>query len=177
MAPTKRIVVTGLGATTPIGGDVPSTWQAALDGVSGGRTLTQDWVAQHEPAGHLRRPRAGPRSRRPAEGRDPPSGPVRAVRADRRSRGLGRRRHPRHPARAARRRAGHRHRRHLDPARPVGQPAREGPAPGLPADRAHAHAQQLGRRDQHRASARGPAPTPRSAPARPVPRRSPTRRR
>ncbi|GAB3684688.1 beta-ketoacyl-ACP synthase II [Angustibacter aerolatus] len=48
MAPTKRIVVTGLGATTPIGGDVPSTWQAALDGVSGGRTLTQDWVAQHE---------------------------------------------------------------------------------------------------------------------------------
>nr|WP_284286842.1 beta-ketoacyl synthase N-terminal-like domain-containing protein [Angustibacter aerolatus] len=49
MAPTKRIVVTGLGATTPIGGDVPSTWQAALDGVSGGRTLTQDWVAQHEP--------------------------------------------------------------------------------------------------------------------------------
>ncbi|MGL5858029.1 MAG: beta-ketoacyl-ACP synthase II [Angustibacter sp.] len=41
---TTRVVVTGVGATTPIGGDVPATWQAALDGTSGARTLTEDWV-------------------------------------------------------------------------------------------------------------------------------------
>jgi 3-oxoacyl-(acyl-carrier-protein) synthase len=26
----RRVVVTGLGATSPLGGDVPATWQAAL---------------------------------------------------------------------------------------------------------------------------------------------------
>ena len=31
----KSIVVTGLGATSPVGGDVPSTWNALLDGTSG----------------------------------------------------------------------------------------------------------------------------------------------
>jgi 3-oxoacyl-[acyl-carrier-protein] synthase II len=45
---TSRVVVTGMGATSPIGGDVPTSWQAALDGTSGGRTLTQDWVAEHD---------------------------------------------------------------------------------------------------------------------------------
>ncbi|GAB3598156.1 beta-ketoacyl-[acyl-carrier-protein] synthase family protein [Angustibacter peucedani] len=44
----RRVVVTGLGATTPLGGDVATTWQAALDGTSGARTLTQDWVAELE---------------------------------------------------------------------------------------------------------------------------------
>jgi 3-oxoacyl-[acyl-carrier-protein] synthase II len=39
-----RVVVTGLGATTPLGGDVASTWSALLDGRSGIRTLTEDWV-------------------------------------------------------------------------------------------------------------------------------------
>ena len=39
-----RVVVTGLGATTPVGGDVASTWEALLAGRSGVRTLTQDWV-------------------------------------------------------------------------------------------------------------------------------------
>ncbi len=49
MASTSpRIVVTGLGATTPLGGDVPTTWDAALAGRSGARTLTQDWVAELE---------------------------------------------------------------------------------------------------------------------------------
>jgi 3-oxoacyl-[acyl-carrier-protein] synthase II len=48
MASTARIVVTGLGATTPIGGDVPTTWDAALAGKSGARTLTQDWVQELE---------------------------------------------------------------------------------------------------------------------------------
>ena len=42
------VVVTGLGATTPLGGDVPSTWQAALAGRSGVRPLEQDWVAEHD---------------------------------------------------------------------------------------------------------------------------------
>jgi len=40
----KRVVVTGLGATTPLGGDVPSTWQALLEGKSGARTLTEEWA-------------------------------------------------------------------------------------------------------------------------------------
>ncbi|GAA0964637.1 beta-ketoacyl-[acyl-carrier-protein] synthase family protein [Acrocarpospora macrocephala] len=39
-----RVVVTGLGATTPLGGDVASTWSALLDGRSGIRPLTEDWV-------------------------------------------------------------------------------------------------------------------------------------
>ncbi|MDQ1585257.1 MAG: 3-oxoacyl-[acyl-carrier-protein] synthase [Actinomycetota bacterium] len=41
---TRRIVVTGLGATTPLGGDVASTWTALLAGKSGVRVLTEDWV-------------------------------------------------------------------------------------------------------------------------------------
>jgi 3-oxoacyl-[acyl-carrier-protein] synthase II len=45
---TRHVVVTGLGATTPLGGDVATTWQAALDGVSGARTLTQPWVSELE---------------------------------------------------------------------------------------------------------------------------------
>ncbi|PWJ25475.1 3-oxoacyl-[acyl-carrier-protein] synthase II [Branchiibius hedensis] len=48
MPSTQRIVVTGLGATTPIGETAPATWDALLAGVSGARTLTQDWVAQYE---------------------------------------------------------------------------------------------------------------------------------
>ncbi|GAA3430028.1 beta-ketoacyl-ACP synthase II [Streptosporangium sandarakinum] len=39
-----RVVVTGLGATTPLGGDVASTWSALLAGRSGVRDLTTDWV-------------------------------------------------------------------------------------------------------------------------------------
>ena len=40
----QRVVVTGLGATTPVGGDVPSTWAALLAGQSGVKLLTEDWV-------------------------------------------------------------------------------------------------------------------------------------
>ena len=36
-----RVVVTGLGATTPLGGDVPSTWEALLAGKSGVRLLPE----------------------------------------------------------------------------------------------------------------------------------------
>ena len=39
----RRVVVTGLGATTPLGGDVASTWAALLTGKSGVRLLTEDW--------------------------------------------------------------------------------------------------------------------------------------
>lgn len=36
----KRVVVTGLGAITPLGNDVASTWSAALQGVSGAGPIT-----------------------------------------------------------------------------------------------------------------------------------------
>jgi 3-oxoacyl-[acyl-carrier-protein] synthase II len=39
-----RVVVTGLGATTPLGGDAPSTWQGMLAGRSGVRRLTDEWA-------------------------------------------------------------------------------------------------------------------------------------
>ena len=45
---TRKVVITGLGATTPIGGDVPTMWKNALKGVSGARTLEDDWVAKYE---------------------------------------------------------------------------------------------------------------------------------
>lgn len=45
---TIKIVVTGLGASTPLGGDVRSTWEALLAGKSGISTLEQEWVARHE---------------------------------------------------------------------------------------------------------------------------------
>ncbi|OJF15313.1 beta-ketoacyl-ACP synthase II [Couchioplanes caeruleus] len=40
------VVVTGLGATTPLGGDVASTWDAMLNGRSGVGALTQEWAGQ-----------------------------------------------------------------------------------------------------------------------------------
>jgi 3-oxoacyl-[acyl-carrier-protein] synthase II len=40
------VVVTGLGATTPLGGDVASTWDAMLAGRSGVGALTQEWAGQ-----------------------------------------------------------------------------------------------------------------------------------
>lgn len=43
-----KIVVTGLGATTPLGGDVESTWKALLAGESGISTLEQEWVARYD---------------------------------------------------------------------------------------------------------------------------------
>src|SRR4051812_5683988 len=41
---TRTVVVTGVGATTPLGGDAKSTWSALLAGQSGVRTLTEEWV-------------------------------------------------------------------------------------------------------------------------------------
>jgi len=40
------VVVTGLGATTPLGGDVPTFWTELLAGTSGIRALQQDWAAE-----------------------------------------------------------------------------------------------------------------------------------
>ena len=42
----SNVVVTGLGATTPLGGDVPATWDSLLAGRSGVVKLTEDWVAE-----------------------------------------------------------------------------------------------------------------------------------
>lgn len=42
------VVVTGLGATTPLGGDVASTWDALVDGQSGVRKLTAEWAERYE---------------------------------------------------------------------------------------------------------------------------------
>ena len=41
-----RVVVTGLGTTSPLGGDVASTWDGLVNGRSGVRTITQDWVEE-----------------------------------------------------------------------------------------------------------------------------------
>src|SRR5690606_2505752 len=42
-----NVVVTGLGTTSPIGGDVPTTWEAALAGKSGVRRIEHEWVEQY----------------------------------------------------------------------------------------------------------------------------------
>jgi 3-oxoacyl-[acyl-carrier-protein] synthase II len=42
--PRKRVVVTGLGTTNPVGGDVASTWEALVKGQSGVRQLDYDWA-------------------------------------------------------------------------------------------------------------------------------------
>ena len=42
-----RIVVTGIGATTPLGGTAPESWQALLAGESGARSLEHEWVAEY----------------------------------------------------------------------------------------------------------------------------------
>ncbi|TKV29926.1 beta-ketoacyl-ACP synthase II [Arthrobacter sp. NamB2] len=44
----RKVVITGLGATTPIGGDVPTMWANSLKGVSGARTIEADWVQKYE---------------------------------------------------------------------------------------------------------------------------------
>lgn len=51
------VVVTGLGATTPLGADVATTWMALLAGESGVSALTDDWAQplQARIAGRLRK--------------------------------------------------------------------------------------------------------------------------
>jgi 3-oxoacyl-[acyl-carrier-protein] synthase II len=45
---TKKIVVTGIGTSSPLGGTAPDTWNALLAGESGAATLTHDWVTELE---------------------------------------------------------------------------------------------------------------------------------
>jgi 3-oxoacyl-[acyl-carrier-protein] synthase II len=43
---TKKIVVTGVGATSPLGGTASESWSALLAGESGATTLEQPWVEE-----------------------------------------------------------------------------------------------------------------------------------
>lgn len=43
---SREVVVTGLGAVTPLGGDMTSTWSALVAGTSGARLLEDDWAAE-----------------------------------------------------------------------------------------------------------------------------------
>lgn len=43
---TKRIVITGIGMTTPLGGNTEDTWTNLLAGKSGARALEQEWVEE-----------------------------------------------------------------------------------------------------------------------------------
>lgn len=45
---TKKIVITGLGATSPLGGTMRESWEALLAGESGVRALEQEWVGQYD---------------------------------------------------------------------------------------------------------------------------------
>ena len=48
MSSDHDVVVTGIGATTPIGGTAPETWQALLDGTIGVKALTEPWAEQYD---------------------------------------------------------------------------------------------------------------------------------
>ena len=146
---TKKIVVTGIGASSPLGGTAPDSWTALLAGESGAHTLTHEWVAELE----LPVTFAAEAKVRPDEVLERIEikrlDPVEPVRADLGSRGLGGCRLPRDRPRAPRRRLGDRHRRPLDAARRLGHPQGEGPAPGAADDGADAHAERGSRRGQH----------------------------
>ncbi|GAA1790763.1 MULTISPECIES: beta-ketoacyl-[acyl-carrier-protein] synthase family protein [Leucobacter] len=45
---SKKIVVTGIGASSPLGGTASESWEALLAGESGIRTLEHEWVAKYE---------------------------------------------------------------------------------------------------------------------------------
>lgn len=44
----KKIVITGIGASSPLGGTARDSWSALNEGVSGTATLTHDWVAEYD---------------------------------------------------------------------------------------------------------------------------------
>jgi 3-oxoacyl-[acyl-carrier-protein] synthase II len=48
MTTPKKIVVTGIGTSSPLGGTAPESWSALLAGESGTSTLEYDWVAEHD---------------------------------------------------------------------------------------------------------------------------------
>jgi 3-oxoacyl-[acyl-carrier-protein] synthase II len=45
---TQKIVVTGIGSTSPLAGTAPETWDALLAGASGARPLEQEWVEKYD---------------------------------------------------------------------------------------------------------------------------------
>jgi len=45
---SSDVVITGYGATTPLGGDAASTWDALLAGRSGVSRIEGDWVDKYE---------------------------------------------------------------------------------------------------------------------------------
>ncbi len=47
MTADRRIVVTGVGATTPLGGTMTQTWEALLAGESGARPLPPEWLEKY----------------------------------------------------------------------------------------------------------------------------------
>ncbi len=48
MSTQPRVVITGIGATTPLGGTATETWQGMLDGRIGVRPLLQPWVDKYD---------------------------------------------------------------------------------------------------------------------------------
>ncbi|MEP6980456.1 MAG: beta-ketoacyl-[acyl-carrier-protein] synthase family protein, partial [Nakamurella sp.] len=52
------VVVTGIGATTPIGGTAPETWQAMLDGTIGVKNIDKPWVDKFQLTVNLHAPLA-----------------------------------------------------------------------------------------------------------------------
>ena len=137
--PDPRVVVTGLGATTPLGGDVATTWEAALAGRSGARTLDPGLGRRARPAGHASRASVAVRRRPSVLER------VEARRLDRvRQYALIAAREAWADAGCAGGRAASGSAWSSPPASAashtlldaVRHAAREGPAPGLPADRA-----------------------------------------
>jgi 3-oxoacyl-[acyl-carrier-protein] synthase II len=48
MTSSKTVVVTGVGAISPLAATAPETWQALLAGKSGITPITEDWVEQYE---------------------------------------------------------------------------------------------------------------------------------
>ena len=95
MSTDDDVVVTGLGATTPLGGDVATFWAGLLAGRSGVSGADRGLGRAICRSGSRRRWRVDPAEVLPP-GPGPPAGPQRAGRARRRPRGLGRRRLRRH---------------------------------------------------------------------------------
>ncbi|MGH3758832.1 beta-ketoacyl-[acyl-carrier-protein] synthase family protein [Actinophytocola sp.] len=55
---TVDVVITGMGATTPLGGDVPSTWDGLIAGRNGIRTNDAEWVERYDLPSRLSAPLA-----------------------------------------------------------------------------------------------------------------------
>jgi 3-oxoacyl-[acyl-carrier-protein] synthase II len=50
---TKKIVVTGIGASSPLGGTAPDSWTALLAGESGTHRLTHEWAEMYDLPVHI----------------------------------------------------------------------------------------------------------------------------